>query len=230
MCSTWNAPMPIARYATKIPAMYTPPIASILPLAICIPKRNAIVMRRMENEQGCTLSSRAETPTKGKSHFPPSDTLQMMLDVPGAYLRMTIPASASSTMPPQMSNLRIRLWRHIRLYLKLKLTAFVVDEIDEAVDRPAACGPVRIRVVDNSDRELPASRNDFICPRHGPAVAGHPEGAAARSVFHDKGGRAHARSRERCECDVSVSRIHDLERFLHIAILHRDCAEIVQRL
>ena len=45
--------------------------------------RNAIVMRRMENEHGCTLSSRDETTTSGRSQTPPLLAFQMIVEAVG---------------------------------------------------------------------------------------------------------------------------------------------------
>src|SRR3989344_8993166 len=81
-----------------MPAIYAPPILRILGRVICIPKRNAIVIRRIEKEHGCTLSRRDATRTKGSSHAPPLLAFHVMADIAGKYFRMTIPIRAAPTI------------------------------------------------------------------------------------------------------------------------------------
>ncbi len=89
-------PRPIKKYAAKIPAIYVPPIWRIFLLSICIPNRNAMVMRRMENEQGCTLSRSAEIRTSGRSQAPLLLKFQINEAVPELCLKRTIPTIATA--------------------------------------------------------------------------------------------------------------------------------------
>jgi hypothetical protein len=82
-------PMPIVKYAENMPAIYSPPICKIFFLVICKPKRNAMVMSKIENEHGWTLSNSAENATKGKSHMPPPLMLQRKAENPELYLSVT---------------------------------------------------------------------------------------------------------------------------------------------
>ena len=61
-----------------------------------MPNRNAIVMRRIENEHGWTLSRSAETKTRGRSHAPLLLKFHMNEDVSGVCYRMTMPMMATA--------------------------------------------------------------------------------------------------------------------------------------
>src|SRR3989344_4515335 len=138
---------------------------SILFLFICIPKRNATVMRRIENEHGCTLSRAAAIRTSGRSQAPALLALQISVEVAGLNFRIRIPRMNAVTTPP-MIRIRFMLGCYICLYLKLERSVFIVYEIDETIYGTDTGGSVRRRIEDNCNRACLASFNDFICFRH----------------------------------------------------------------
>src|SRR3989344_244463 len=90
-------------------------------LVICIPKRNAIVMRRIENEHGWTLSRTAERRTRGRSHVPLLLTLQKSCAVSGLYFKKTIAENEIVTIASKVRILFIRrLWSNYYPYIKSK--------------------------------------------------------------------------------------------------------------
>src|SRR3989344_1134047 len=108
---TLRRPRPIRKYAEKIPTTYMPPICNIFLRPICMPKRKAMVIRRIENEQGCTLSSNAEMRTIGKRRVPSPLKFQTKVLTPGRYLRSKIPPIARLITEIETINLFI-LWSY----------------------------------------------------------------------------------------------------------------------
>src|SRR3989344_393811 len=189
-CRTLRSPSPIRKYDAKMPAMYTPPICRIFSRVICRPKRNAIVMRRIENEHGCTLSKSDEMSTSGKSQTPPPLTFQMSDDVAGLNFRTMTPRMNAPITPAMIRILRI-LWRYERLYLKLKRSAGGIGEHYESVNLPDAGRAVRIRVVNNADDAALAGLNCFIRGRN-IAHSRHAKRSLNASRSRDECGSAHA--------------------------------------
>src|SRR3989344_4754100 len=125
-------------------------MAMILSRASWSPNRNAMVIRRIENEHGCTLSSSDEMSTSGSSHAPPWLALQIKVEVAGLNFRMSIPRINAPTAP-LIIRIRFILRGNDRLNFKPQFVAGRVGKYREAVDPPDPGGAVRVRVVDNAD-------------------------------------------------------------------------------
>src|SRR3989344_6259773 len=227
MWRTFSKPSPIRRYATKMPAMYTPPICNIFSRESCNPNRKAIVMRRIENEHGCTLSRSDEASTKGSSHAPPLLALQMRAEVAGVNLRISIPRMKVATTPT-IIRMRFILRSHIRLYLVHKRAPRSVVERYKPVYPPDTGRPVRIRVIDDADNAAFARGNSLVGGRDIPHP-GHAERSFGTAVcLHEKCGRTHARSEHGLENDGLARGIGHGEFLGDVAVLHRDGAEVVE--
>src|SRR3989338_9845377 len=110
-----------------------PPICRIFFRVIWRPKRNAIVISRIENEQGCTLSRSDETRTSGRSHAPPALALQISDDVAGLHFKTSTTAMNSAMALPTI-RIRRMLRRHVRPYLEFKRAAVFFSKRDQSVD------------------------------------------------------------------------------------------------
>src|SRR3989344_3494967 len=191
--------------------------------------RNAMVIRRIENEHGCTLSSSEEAKTSGKSHAPPPLAPHIKVAVAGLNLRMRIPIMNAPTAVA-MIRMRFILRGDDRLNFKLECVAALVGKYGEAVDPPNSGGAVRVGVVDNADGAAFARLDQFISRRHIPH-ARHAEGPFGAAVRLDNEcGRAHARGDQCGHHDVFASWVGYGEVVAHVAVLHRDSAEVVERL
>ena len=58
-----------------------------------------MVIRRIENEHGCTLSKMAAMRTRGRSQVPSLLKLQIIDEVAGLFLRIAMPAITISKIP-----------------------------------------------------------------------------------------------------------------------------------
>src|SRR3989338_993011 len=203
-----------------------PPICRIFFRVIWRPKRNAIVISRIENEQGCTLSRSDETRTSGRSHAPPALALQISDEVAGLHFRMSTPRMKAAIAPPIMRILRI-LGRHVRPYLEFKRAAVFFSKRDQSVDPADASRPMRVRFKDDADRAALACLDELICWRH-VSVAGHAERTFGRSVrTYQKGCRAHARRDYPGNHDVGACRIRHGKFFGDISFFHPYGSEII---
>src|SRR3989344_6237407 len=202
-----------------MPAMYTPPICRIFSRESWRPKRNAIVMRRIENEHGCTLSRSDEMSTSGKSQTPPPLALQMSPDVARLNLRTMTPRM-NAPITPAMIRIRFMSGCYERLYLKLKRSAGGIGEHYESVNLPDAGRAVRIPVVNNADDAALAGFNGFICGRDIPHSRHAERSFRAPVRLDDECSGAHAGSQHGFYGDVLVRRIGDSKFFGHVPILH----------
>src|SRR3989338_216766 len=229
-CSTLRSPSPMRRYEAKMPAMYTPPICNIFSRDNCNPNKNAIVMRRIENEQGCTLSRSDDMSTRGRSHAPPPLALQMSVDVAGLNLRIMIPRMNAPTTPAMMRS-RFMLGGYERLYLEFKRAAHGVGQSYEPVYLPDAGGAMRIGVIHNADNTALAGLDELICRWNCTAVTCHSERPFGASIRpYDEGVRAHARREYGLNGNVVFRRIGHGEILRDYEVFHRDGAEVVERL
>src|SRR3989338_6328945 len=86
-------------------------------------------MRRIENEQGCTLSSSAETNTSGRSQVPSLLRLQIMDEVTELFLRITSPTKTAKTMLIVIVIFFMALWGYVYFELKFNyITVLVFKE------------------------------------------------------------------------------------------------------
>src|SRR3989344_1200861 len=223
--STLRSPSPMRRYEAKMPAMYTPPICRILSRESCSPKRNAIVMRRIENEHGCTLSRSDDMRTSGRSHAPPSLAAQMREEGPGLNFRTSTARMNTVTVPPIM-RIRFILRGYVRLYCVHERAAGVIGECHKAVYATDAGRAVCVRVVDDADSAVFAGRNGFVGGRDIPH-ARHAERSLGSTVRpHQKGGRTHAGSKDGLNGYSFSRRVGHGELFGDVAVLHRDRTEV----
>ena len=64
-----------------------------------MPKRKAMVISKIENEHGCTLSKSDDIRTSGKSHAPPPLMFHIKVEVIGLNFRISIPRMNAHTAP-----------------------------------------------------------------------------------------------------------------------------------
>src|SRR3989338_5980492 len=205
-------------------------MAMILSRASWSPNRNAMVIRRIENEHGCTLSSSDEMSTSGSSHAPPPLALQIRVEVAGLNFKMRIPRMNAPTAPVMIRR-RFMLRGDDRLNFKLERVAAPVGKHDEAVNCSDAGGAVRVGVVDDADGPALAGLAALVHRRHRAAVARHAEGPFGTTVRpHEKGDGAHAGSNHGLDGNVLIGRVGHGELFGDVAVPHRDSAEVVDRL
>src|SRR3989344_3057170 len=98
-----------------------PPISKIFRRLICRPKRKAIVMSKIEKEQGWTLSKSEAITTNGKSQVPPPLKFQINWAVSELFLRNSIPMKARIIIVRIIISRFIILWRYYRFDVKLQL-------------------------------------------------------------------------------------------------------------
>src|SRR3989338_8183921 len=124
-------------------------------------KRKAIVIRRIDNEHGCTLSRSAEIETSGNIHVPPLLTLHSTSERPGLYFSTTIAASATATMPSVIRS-RFILRGYVGFDLKLHRGTTWLREEDEAAAPAAPRRSMCIGVVHDGYLSRFASLDDFV--------------------------------------------------------------------
>src|SRR3989338_9886893 len=202
-------------------------MAMILSRASWSPNRNAMVIMRIENEHGCTLSSSDEMSTSGSSHAPPWLALQIKVEVAGLNFRMSIPRINAPTAP-LIIRIRFILRGNDRLNLKLKRIAALIGKYGEAVDPPDSRGAVRVRVVDNADGATLTCFNQFVGRRYVPH-ARHAEGPFDAAVGPDnERARAHAGGDKGWHHNIFAGRVGYGKVIAHVAVFHRDSAEVVE--
>src|SRR3989344_259136 len=111
-----------------------------------MPNRKAMVMSRIEKEQGCTLSSRAEIRTSGNNHAPLLLKSQIIEDVTELFLSITSATMTINSVARIMSIRFIPLWCYIRLNLNLCSFAIFLGEVNESVYYSNTRWPVSVRV------------------------------------------------------------------------------------
>src|SRR3989338_1713815 len=202
-------------------------MAMILSRASWSTNRNAMVIRRIENEHGCTLSSSDEMSTSGSSHAPPWLALQIKVEVAGLNFRMSIPRINAPTAQ-LIIRMRFILRGDDRLNFKLERVVALVGKYGEAVDPPDSRGAVRVRVVDNAD-DAAFARFDYFVGRRYVPHARHAEGSFNAAVGPDnERARAHAGGNQGRHHNIFAGRVSYDKVIAHIAILHRDCPEVVE--
>ena len=126
-----------------------------------------MVIRRIENEQGWTLSKTAERSTSGRSHAPLLLTLQKSCVVSGLYFKNTIAASARMVMANMVMTLFIyALGRNSRAYSKLKHGTFRVGERNSPIDCPHSSWPMSVWIIHDFYTHRCARLNNLICRRN----------------------------------------------------------------
>src|SRR3989344_9383934 len=106
--------------------MYVPPSCRIFLRLICIPNRKAMVIRRIENEHGCTLSRRADMTTSGRSHVPPLLISQIIDEVTELFFKITNPTIATRTILIVIIIFFIQLWSYVNLNLEFNYIATLI--------------------------------------------------------------------------------------------------------
>ena len=129
--------------------MYVPPSFKIFSRVNCIPKRNAIVIRRIENEHGCTLSRIAAISTSGKSQAPPLLKFQMIDEVAELFFRITIPTIIKDIIPIVIIIFFIQLWSDYGFNFKFKFVAILVFKINKSINHTDSGWAMRIWVIDD---------------------------------------------------------------------------------
>ena len=108
-----------------------------------------MVIRRIENEQGCTLSRRAEIKTSGRSQVPSLLILQIIDEVTELFLRMTMPTIAIRTILIIIIIFFIVLWSYIHLKLKFNYITVLVFKKNSAFNKADSSRTVGIGIIYN---------------------------------------------------------------------------------
>src|SRR3989344_1438997 len=142
-----------------------------------MPKRNAMVIRRIENEQGCTLSRSAEKPTSGKSHTPSSLILQRKVENPELYFSATMKMMAQSATAPLIIIFLIVLGLYDSFYFKREFLTVAICKCHKSIYGTKASRSMSVRIIDHFNHTTLTDLNDFIGRRNRSSMSGHAERA-----------------------------------------------------